>query len=312
MIAFIIRRMATMIPVLFVLTLFTFMLVRLVPGNPASTMLGPRATPEAIASIEQSLGLDKPLLVQYGYFMRQLVFHGDMGQSIRKKQPVSTVIADRIGATLFLVIYSMALAVLITVPLATAAALNQERWPDQLVRIFTLAALAMPTYWIGMMLLQLLAVKYRVFPVAGYGHGFFGHLHSLFLPAISLALAIAALTIRSLRSSILETLGSDHVRTARAKGLSSRSVFLWHVMRNSSLSSVTLLGLIFVFVIGGTTIMETIFSIPGIGQLIIRGIFDRDYPVIQGVTLVIGVIVLLTSLVIDVDYALLDPRVTLS
>ncbi len=312
MIAFIIRRMATMIPVLFVLTLFTFMLVRLVPGNPASTMLGPRATPEAIASIEQSLGLDKPLLVQYGYFMRQLVFHGDMGQSIRKKQPVSTVIADRIGATLFLVIYSMALAVLITVPLATAAALNQERWPDQLVRIFTLAALAMPTYWIGMMLLQLLAVKYRVFPVAGYGHGFFGHLHSLFLPAISLALAIAALTIRSLRSSILETLGSDHVRTARAKGLSSRSVFLWHVMRNSSLSSVTLLGLIFVFVIGGTTIMETIFSIPGIGQLIIRGIFDRDYPVIQGVTLVIGVIVLLTSLVIDVVYALLDPRVTLS
>lgn len=312
MIAFIIRRMATMIPVLFVLTLFTFMLVRLVPGNPASTMLGPRATPEAIASIEKSLGLDKPLLVQYGYFMRQLVLHGDLGQSIRKKQPVSTVIADRIGATLFLVIYSMVLAVLITVPLATAAALNQERWPDQLVRVFTLAALAMPTYWIGMMLLQLLAVKYRIFPVAGYGHGFFGHLHSLFLPAISLALAIAALTIRSLRSSILETLGSDHVRTARAKGLSSRSVFLWHVMRNSSLSSVTLLGLIFVFVIGGTTIMETIFSIPGIGQLIIRGIFDRDYPVIQGVTLVIGVIVLLTSLLVDIVYAMLDPRVTLS
>ncbi|MCC6943717.1 MAG: ABC transporter permease [Thermomicrobiales bacterium] len=312
MIAFIIRRMATMIPVLFVLTLFTFMLVRLVPGNPASTMLGPRATPEAIASIEKSLGLDKPLLVQYGYFMRQLVLHGDLGQSIRKKQPVSTVIADRIGATLFLVIYSMVLAVLITVPLATAAALNQERWPDQLVRVFTLAALAMPTYWIGMMLLQLLAVKYRIFPVAGYGHGFFGHLHSLFLPAISLALAIAALTIRSLRSSILETLGSDHVRTARAKGLSSRSVFLWHVMRNSSLSSVTLLGLIFVFVIGGTTIMETIFSIPGIGQLIIRGIFDRDYPVIQGVTLVIGVIVLLTSLLVDIVYAMLDPRVMLS
>lgn len=312
MIAFIIRRLATMIPVLFVLTLFTFMLVRLVPGNPASTMLGPRATPEAIAAIEKSLGLDKPLLVQYGYFMRQLVFHGDMGQSIRKKQPVSTVIADRIGATLFLVIYSMVLAVLITVPLATVAALNRESWPDQLVRIFTLAALAMPTYWIGMMLLQLLAVKYRIFPVAGYGHGFFGHLHSLFLPAISLALAIAALTIRSLRSSILETLGSDHVRTARAKGLSSRSVFLWHVIRNSSLSSVTLLGLIFVFVIGGTTIMETIFSIPGIGQLIIRGIFDRDYPVIQGVTLIIGVIVLLTSLVIDIVYAMLDPRVTLS
>lgn len=312
MIAFIVRRVIVMIPVLLLLTLFTFLLVRLVPGNPALTMLGPRATPEGIETIEKSLGLDKPLLVQYGYFMRQLVLEGDMGQSIRKKQPVSTVIGERIGATLFLVIYSMVLAIIITVPLATVAALNKERWPDQLVRIFTLAALAMPTYWIGMMLLQLLAVKYRYFPVAGYGDGFIGHVHSLFLPAISLAMAIAALTIRSLRSSILETLGSDHVRTARAKGLSSRRVFLWHVMRNSSLSSVTLLGLIFVFVIGGTTIMETIFSIPGIGQLIIRGIFDRDYPVIQGVTLVIGVIVLVTSLVIDIIYAMLDPRVTLS
>jgi len=312
MIAFIVRRVVIMIPVLFALTLFTFLLVRLVPGNPASTMLGPRATPEAIAAIEESLGLDKPLLVQYGYFMRQLVLHGDMGESIRKHEPVSTVIADRIGATLFLSIYSMLLAVLITVPLATVAALNKERWPDQLVRIFTLCALAMPAYWVGMMLLQLLSVKYRIFPVAGYGDGFFGHLYHLFLPALSLALAIAALTIRSLRSSILDTLGSDYVRTARAKGLSSRSVFTWHVMRNSSLSSITLLGLIFVFVIGGTTIMETIFSIPGIGQLIVRGIFDRDYPVIQGVTLVIGIIVLVTSLVIDIIYAFLDPRVALS
>lgn len=312
MIAYIVRRVISMIPVLFALTLFTFFLVRLVPGNPASTMLGPRATPEAVASIEKSLGLDKPVVVQYGYFMRELVLHGDMGDSIRKREPVTTVIGDRIGATLFLVFYAMILALLITIPLATVAAYNKERWPDQIVRIFTLGALAMPAYWVGMMLLQLLAVKYRIFPVSGYGDGFTGHLYYLFLPAISLALAISALTIRSLRSSILETLGSDYVRTARAKGLSSRSVFSWHVMRNSSLSSITLLGLIFVFVIGGTTIVETIFSIPGIGQLIVRAIFDRDYPVIQGVTLVIGVIVLLTSLVTDVLYAVLDPRVKLS
>lgn len=311
MLGFVIRRVLAMIPVLIALTIFTFLLVRLVPGNPASVMLGPRATPEAIADINQALGLDKPIVVQYGYFMRDLI-QGDLGDSIRKKQPVTTVIADRIGATLFLVFYSMILAVLITVPLAIVAALNRERWPDQIVRIFTLGALAMPAYWVGMMLLQLLAVKYRIFPVAGYGDGFVGHLYHLFLPSISLALAIAALTIRSLRSSILDTLGSDHVRTARAKGLSGRRVFVWHVLRNSSLSSITLLGLIFVFLIGGTTIVETIFSIPGIGQLIVRGIFDRDYPVIQGVTLVIGVIVLLTSLVIDLIYAALDPRVKLS
>ena len=202
------------------------------------------------------------MFVQYGYFMRDLV-QGDMGDSIRKKQPVTTVIADRIGATLFLVFYALILSIILTVPMATVAALNKERWPDQIVRIFTLGALAMPAYWVGMMLLQLLSVKYKIFPVAGYGDGFTGHLYYLFLPAFSLALAIAALTIRSLRSSILETLGSDYVRTARAKGLSSRSVFTWHVMRNSSLSSITLLGLVFVFLIGGTTIMETIFSIPG-------------------------------------------------
>lgn len=311
MLAFIIRRVLAMIPVLLALTIFTFFLVRLVPGNPATVMLGPRATPEAVSAINESLGLDRPLLVQYGYFMKDLV-RGDLGDSIRKKQPVSTVIAERLGPTLFLVFYSMILAVLITVPLATVAAYNKERWPDQIVRIFTLGALAMPAYWVGMMLLQIFAVKYRVFPVAGYGDGFTGHLYYLFLPSVSLALAIAALTIRSLRSSILDTLGSDYVRTARAKGLSSRRVFTWHVMRNSSLSSITLLGLIFVFVIGGTTIMETIFSIPGIGQLIVRGIFDRDYPVIQGVTLVIGVIVLVTSLVVDILYAALDPRVKLS
>ena len=311
MLAYIVRRVIAMVPVLFALTLFTFFLVRLVPGNPASVMLGPRATPEAIASIEASLGLNKPMIVQYGYFLRDLA-QGDLGDSIRKKEPVTTVIADRIGPTLFLVFYSLILAILITLPLAMVAALNQERWPDQIVRIFTLGALAMPAYWVGMMLLQLLAVKYRLFPVAGYGDGFTDHLYHLFLPAISLALAIAALTIRSLRSSLLETLASDYVRTARAKGLTGRVILTWHVLRNSLLSSITLLSLIFVFVIGGTTIIETIFSIPGIGQLIVRGIFDRDYPVIQGVTLIIGVIVLVTSLVTDIIYAALDPRVHLS
>lgn len=311
MLGYIIRRVVAMVPVLFALTLFTFLLVRLVPGNPASVMLGPRATPQAVANIERSLGLDKPMIVQYGYFMRDLL-RGDMGESIRKKEPVSAVIARGIGPTLFLVGYALVLAILITVPLATAAALNKERWPDQLVRIFTLSALALPAYWVGMMLLQFLAVKYRIFPVAGWGKGFFGHLNALFLPSLSLALTVAALTIRSLRAALLETLGSDYVRTARAKGLSHRRVFIWHVLRNSSMSSITILGLSFVFLVGGTTIMETVFSIPGIGQLIVRGIFDRDYPVIQGVTLVIGLIVLIVNLVTDILYALLDPRVTLS
>ena len=204
------------------------------------------------------------------------------------------------------------LSLLITAPLATAAALNRGRWIDQAVRVYALLALAMPAYWIGMMLLQVFAVKLQLFPVAGYGEGFLGHLESLFLPALSLALAVSSILIRSLRNSILETLGADYVRTARAKGLSGRSVFVWHVLRNSAMSTATILSVFLAFLIGGTTIVETIFAVPGIGQLIIKAIFDRDYPIIQGVTLAIGVMVLFINLITDISYAILDPRLSYS
>ena len=163
-----------------------------------------------------------------------------------------------------------------------------------------------------MMLLQVFAVKLQIFPVAGYGEGFLGHLESLFLPALALALAISSILIRSLRNSILETMGADYVRTARAKGLSGRRVFLWHILRNSAMSTVTILAVNLAFLIGGTTIIETIFAIPGLGQLIVRAIFDRDYPIIQGATLAIGVLVLFINLVTDLSYAVLDPRVSYS
>jgi peptide/nickel transport system permease protein len=193
--------------------------------------------------------------------------------------------------------------------MATSAALNQGRWPDQLVRVYVLVSLALPAYWVGMMLLQYFAVKHKIFPISGWGEGFFGHLEALFLPALSLALAISSLMVRSLRNSILETLSADYVRTARAKGLAGRSVFIWHVLRNSAMSTVTVLGINLAFLIGGTTIVETIFSIPGIGKLIVESILQRDYPVIQGVTLTIGLIVLMINLVTDLSYAVLDPRV---
>jgi peptide/nickel transport system permease protein len=192
------------------------------------------------------------------------------------------------------------------------AALNRGRWIDQAVRVYALLALAMPAYWIGMMLLQVFAVKLQLFPVAGYGEGFLGHLESLFLPALSLALAVSSILIRSLRNSILETLGADYVRTARAKGLSGRRVFVWHVLRNSAMSTATILSVFLAFLIGGTTIVETIFAVPGIGQLIIKAIFDRDYPIIQGVTLAIGVMVLFINLITDISYAILDPRLSYS
>ncbi len=310
MTSYLVRRLAHMVPVLVVITLFTFFLVRLVPGDPIAAMLGPRASPERRQALEQAYKLDRPIWEQYLAFVGG-VGRGDLGDSLWKKEPVLDVVRQRLAPTLLLTLYAMVLTVILTVPLATWAALNRGRWPDQLVRVFVLVSLAMPAYWVGMMLLQYFAVKRRIFPVSGWGEGTVGHLEALFLPALSLALAIASLTVRSLRTSILETVDADYVRTARAKGLTTRRIFVWHVLRNSALSTVTILGINLAYLIGGTTIIETIFAIPGLGQLIVTAIFQRDYPVIQGVTLTIGIIVILINLATDLSYALLDPRVSL-
>jgi len=298
-----------MIPVLFLITLFIFALVRLVPGDPASSMLGDRATPDRVEMLNKSLKLDRPYHIQYVAFMRNLA-RADLGDSIRRREPVRDILIERVQPTIFLATYTMVIAVLITVPLATVAALNKGRFPDQAVRVFTVLALGLPTYWVGMMLLQFFAVKNRVFPVSGWGHGFFGHIEALFLPAFALALYLSSLMTRSLRNSILETLEADYVRTARAKGLTGRQILTWHVLRNSALSTITILGLNFAFLLGGATITESIFAIPGLGQLIVSSIFNRDYPVIQGVTLAIGIIVLTVTLLTDIVYAMLDPRVS--
>jgi peptide/nickel transport system permease protein len=306
---YILRRLAFMVPVLFLITLFIFFLVRFVPGDPAVIMLGQRASEENAADLRAHLGLDEPYWVQYGIFMRNLA-SGDLGDSLRQRRPVTEILAERLPPTLFLVGYAAVLSVVITAPLATVAALNRDRWIDQAVRVYALLALAMPAYWIGMMLLQVFAVKLQIFPVAGYGEGFAGHLESLFLPALSLALAVSSILIRSLRNSILETLGADYVRTARAKGLRKQRIFVWHVLRNSAMSTATILAVNLAFLVGGATIIETIFAVPGIGQLIVKAIFDRDYPIIQGITLAVGVLVLFINLATDISYAILDPRLS--
>ncbi|HWK80355.1 MAG TPA: ABC transporter permease [Thermomicrobiales bacterium] len=309
MLAYIARRIVQMIPVLFLLTLFIFFLIRFIPGDPASAILGDRATTEMVADLRARLHLDDPLWQQYLVFMRNLLFHGDMGNSIRKGDPVIELVLHRLPPTIFVAVYASLLALVITVPLAAIAALNSNRWPDYVVRTFAMISLAMPAYWIGMMLLQFFAVKYKIFPVSGYGKGFLGHLESLFLPSLALALGIASILIRSLRNSLLETLSADYVRTARAKGLSGRGVFIWHVLRTSALSTLTILSVNFAYLIGGAAVTETIFAIPGIGSLVVSSIFNRDYPVIQGTTLFFGLLVMVISLITDVIYAMLDPRV---
>ncbi len=311
MTSYIARRLLQMIPVMFLLSLFIFFLIRLVPGDPASAMLGDRINDATVAALKNRLHLNDPIYVQYGAFMRNL-FEGDLGHSIRKGDPVRDLILQRLPATVFLALYAAVISLIITVPMAAVAALKQNRWPDHLVRAFSMLSLAMPSFWVGMMLLQFFAVKYRIFPVSGYGEGFLGHLESLFLPALALALGIASVLIRSLRNSLLETLQADYVRTARAKGLTTQRIFTWHVLRTSALSTMTILSVNLAYLVGGAAVVETIFSIPGIGQLVVSSIFNRDYPVIQGATLVFGLLVLLINLLTDIGYALLDPRVSYS
>jgi peptide/nickel transport system permease protein len=311
MTGYILRRVVYMVPVMLLITVLVFFMVRLVPGDPAAILLGQRATEEAVTRLRNELHLNDPYWVQYGVFMGNLA-HGDLGESIRQRRPVTEILFDRLPATLFLVAYACVLSLLISGPLAAAAALRRGQWVDQVIRVYALLALAMPAYWIGMMLLQFFAVKLHLFPVAGYGDDLPGHLKSLFLPALSLAFAVSSVLIRSLRNAILETMDADYVRTARAKGLSGSAVFLRHVLRNSAMSTATILAVNLAFLIGGTTIVETIFAVPGIGQLIVKSIFDRDYPVIQGITLMIGVLVLLINFLTDLSYALLDPRISYS
>jgi peptide/nickel transport system permease protein len=306
---YILRRLAQMVPVMLGVTLVVFFLLRLVPGDPAEVILGNRATDANIAHLRKALGLDKPMLVQYGYFMRNML-KGDLGESIYYREPVTRLILHRLPVTLFLTGFSTILALLITIPLGTLAAIKKDRWQDQAVRGFLLVSLAMPPFWVGLMLLLLFGVKFRIFPVAGYGEGFTGHLHSLFLPALTLALGISAVLVRSLRNSILDVLSADYVRTARAKGLGSRTIYTWHVLRNSALSTMTLLGIYVAYILGGAVILESVFAIPGLGSLLIKAIFGRDYPIVQGVTLYFGVLVILVNLLTDIGYAILDPRVS--
>jgi peptide/nickel transport system permease protein len=311
MTVYIARRIAQMIPVLVMISIFIFFLVRLVPGDPAAVILGDKASDATIAELRSRLNLDKPIIVQYATFVGNAL-QGDLGTSVRRGEPVTEVIRHRLPPTLFLAAYAAVISVIIAVPLATIAALNKGRWQDKAVRAFAMLSLAMPAYWVGMMLLQFFAVKYDLLPVAGYGDGFVGHLQSLLLPATALALSISSVLIRSLRNALLETISADYVRTARAKGLSNRQVFVGHVLRTSALSTVTILGVNVAYLVGGAAVTETIFAIPGVGQMVVKAIFDRDYPLIQGATLLFGLMVLVVNLATDLFYATLDPRVTYS
>lgn len=305
---FVVHRILMLVPVAIGVTIIVFFMIHLLPGDPARTILGIHATPRAVAILHRQWGLNQPLVSQYWLFMDRLV-HGNLGQSLFYGAPAASLILTRVPATLWLVGYAAVLAIVISVPLAMIAASRKDGIRDHLVRAIPLLGLGMPSFWLGILLIYALAINTHLFPVSGYGTGFGGHLHAMFLPALTVAIALAPVVIRSLRASMLNVLGAEYITTARAKGVPARRLFARHVLRNAVIPAVTVLGINIGFLIGGTVVIENVFAIPGIGQLMINSILQRDFPVVQGVTLVFGVLVVLVNLLADLSYAALDPRV---
>ena len=299
-----------MIPALFGISVAVFTLVHLIPGDPADVLLGQTATPARTKILHHTLGIDRPILVQYLSFMNHL-FHGSLGTSFYDRLSVSSLIAGRLQASAFLLVGGILLSILISLPLAVLAASKEGAVRDQAVRVIPIIGLGMPQVWIGIELILLLGLKVKLFPVSGFGETFLEHVRSVFLPSLSIAIGLSPILIRSLRASMLDILDADFVLTARSKGLSRARVTISHVLRNAIIASVTVLGVNIAYLIGSTVIVERVFAIPGTGSLMIDAIGRRDYPIVQGVTLFFAVAVVVVNLITDLIHAALDPRVSL-
>jgi peptide/nickel transport system permease protein len=307
--AYIRRRLVLSVFVLFGVTFLIFGMVHFLPGDPAAILLGDRGTQQNVAALREQLGLNRPLPEQYWMFVSGLV-QGQMGTSLMFKQPVSQLVLSRVPITIALAVYAMALTAFFTLTFGLLAAVNKGGWVDQGVRLIFLFALTTPGFWLGILLILVFALGLHWFPVAGFGNTFQEHIWYLFLPALTLSLSLSAVLIRNLRSQVILTSRSDFVRTARAKGLQERLVLSRHVLRNALLSTVTIFGLQFGFLVGGALVVETVFAVPGMGQLLFTSITSRDYPVVQAVTVVSAVLVIIVNLLVDLSYGFLDPRVT--
>jgi ABC-type dipeptide/oligopeptide/nickel transport system permease component len=307
---FVLWRLIQLVPVLIGISIVSFLLVKLSPGDPIRLMLGPRATEDAVAVVRERYGLDRPLVEQYLIYMRNLA-EGDLGRSIRFRVPVIELIAEYLPRTLFLIGYVLALAVPATVALAIVAARRQESWADRAIRGACLIGMTLPVFWLALMLARLFGVELGWFPVSGYGDGFLAHLHHLFLPAVSTAAWLVPLLFRNLRAALIEQMESDYVVASRAKGLPEGHIFRRHVLPNSILPTLHLLGVMIAFLIGGSVVVEIVYAVPGLGALMVGSVIGRDYYVVQGVTLVYAIGTVVVTLLVDLLTAALDPRVKL-
>ncbi len=306
MTAYILRRLLQMVPVVFGITLIVFLLVRSA-GDPVVLLLPEDATQEQIELLRTSLGLDRPVMEQYVRYLGNLV-RGDFGTSIRfRNQDAFQITIERLPATLQLASAALLVAVLISLPAGIIAATNRNRWPDRLASTMSVIGEAMPNFWLGIMLILVFSVQFGIFPVSGRGT-----LAHLALPALTLGTALAALLTRLMRSSLLEVLNQDYVRTATAKGLRRRVVLNKHALRNALLSYVTVLGLQVASLMAGAVVTEQVFAWPGIGLLAIQAINSRDMAIIQTVVIIASLVVMFANLIVDVVYSLIDPRISYS
>jgi peptide/nickel transport system permease protein len=311
MLAYIIRRLASTVLVMGIVAVFVFLLLHLSPGDPAAIIAGDNATGDQIAAIRTKLGLDDPLPVQ---FFRWLfaVLQGDLGISIFSNEPVAKLIGQRIEPTLSLALTTLTVAVTLAVSFGVLAAYKVGTWIDRSLMFVSVIGFSVPVFVVGYMLIYVFSINLRWLPVQGYSpidQGFGPWIERLILPSIALGLAYVALIARITRTSMLEVLAEDYIRTANAKGVATRSVLLKHALKNAGVPIVTVIGIGVALLIGGVVITETVFNIPGVGRLVVDAISKRDYPIIQGVILIFSGVYVLVNLIVDMSYTLLDPRI---
>ena len=311
MLTFIIRRLLSTVLVMAIVAVFIFLLLHLSPGDPAAIIVGDNATQVQIDAVRKQLGLDDPLAVQFVRWMAG-VFRGDLGTSIFSHEPVGKLIAQRIEPTLSLATTTLLLAVVVAVSLGVLAAWKVGTWVDRVVMVLTVVSFSVPVFVVGYLFIYLFSIKLGWLPVQGYapiGEGLVPWISHLVLPSVALGLAYVALIARITRTTMLDVLSEDYIRTARAKGVATCPILMKHALKNAGAPIVTVIGIGVALLIGGVVITETVFNIPGVGRLVVDAISQRDYPIIQGVTLIFSGVYVMVNLIVDLSYTVLDPRI---
>lgn len=312
--AYILKRILAMVPVMFLVSLIVFLIIHLTPGDPAIVMLGEEANPQTLAALRHELGLDQPIIVQYGVWVAK-VLSGDLGRSIRTNQPVTEAIAQRLPTTIELTLLAMLVSLCIAIPTGIISATQRNSASDLIVTTLALIGVSMPNFFLAILLIFIFALNLRWLPPIGFTpitKDLVANVQGMILPAITLGAATAAVVARLTRSSLLEVLGQEYIRTARAKGLAERAVIYTHALKNAMIPVVTIVGLQIGALLSGAVITETIFVLPGVGRLVVDSIFQRDFPLVQGVVLFGAMVFVVANLVVDVLYSFLDPRIRYS